>query len=276
MLGCQVMSRNPSGEAVETWPTTFFVDGARHELPDPLVVEEALEILLGGPEGDARQLAVTMRTPGHDAELVDTAAELAALEPAGATATPGAGTVRRFVARLHRASDAEGAPRPFLSTAACGLCGRGSLDAAFATGFPPLPAGPRVTADLLQSLPDRMRAAQRVFSETGGLHAAALFDAAGNLELLREDVGRHNAVDKVVGRLLLDGRLPASGYILAVSGRVGFEVAQKALRAGFPVLVAVGAPSALAVRLASRAGMTLAGFVRPGRCNLYSGVERLD
>jgi FdhD protein len=166
--------------------------------------------------------------------------------------------------------------RPFLSTAACGACGKGALDAVFATGFPPLPEGPRIASSLLQSLPDRMRAAQTVFAQTGGLHAAALFSPDGELLLLREDIGRHNAVDKLVGALLLAGRVPAGEAVLALSGRAGFELVQKALRAGIPALAAVGAPSSLALRLAARAGMTLAGFVRPGRCNLYSGAQRVS
>jgi FdhD protein len=266
-------------DATEPWPTTFVVDGARHELPDPLAVEQPLEVLVAGAEGPARQLAVVLRTPGDDAELVagllyaegivDDPADLAALEPVEASAMPAIGGGRRLLARLRAAALAgESAPRPFLSTSACGLCGSSSLDAAFATGFPALPAGPRLAAALLQELPDRMKAAQRLFAATGGLHAAALFDAGGELLLLREDVGRHNAVDKLVGALLLAGRLPAGEVVLAVSGRVGFEVAQKALRAGIPVLVAVGAPSSLA-------GMTLGGFARPDRLNVYCGAGRV-
>ena len=274
-------------EPVEHWPTTFVVDGARHDLPDPLAVEEPLEILLADASGgEPRQLAVTLRTPGHDEELVagllyaegivDTAADLVAIEPAGSAAVGGLTTGPRLVARLRRDDRGRGTPaRPFLSTAACGACGRTALDAAFTTGFPPLPPGPHLSTAQLQALPERMHAAQRLFAATGALHAAALFDAAGELLLVREDVGRHNALDKVVGSLLLAGRLPAGPCVLAVSGRVGFELAQKALRAGVPVLVAVGAPSTLAVRLASRSGMTLAGFVRPDRCNLYCGAERI-
>ena len=277
--------QRPPREAVESWPTTFVVDGARHELPDPLAVEEPLEVMVAeGSTGAPRSLAVTLRTPGHDRELVagllyaegivDGPDDVVALEPAG---TAGAGGIEglRFLARLRGDAGAGTAARPFLSTSACGFCGRGALDAAFATGFPALPSGPRVAAGLLQTLPDRMRAAQRVFAATGGLHAAALFDPGGELLVLREDVGRHNALDKLVGSLLLAGRVPVGEAILVVSGRVGFEVAQKSLRAGIPIMVAVGAPSSLAARLASRAGMTLAGFARPDRCNLYCGAERV-
>jgi FdhD protein len=275
----------PTSPAVERWPTTFIVDESRHQMPDPVVVEEPLEIWLAGPGGEnPSRLAVTLRSPGHDPELaagllyaegiVDTAADIAAVvAPTGAH--EGA-SVGRLEVRLAAASPLSGgAGRPFLSTSACGACGKEALDLAFATGFPPLPPGPRLTAALLQSLPERMREAQVVFARTGGLHAAGLFSPAGELLVLREDVGRHNAVDKVVGSLLLAGRLPAGETVLAVSGRAGFELVQKALRAGIPALAAVGAPSSLALRLAARAGMTLAGFVRPGRCNLYSGAERV-
>lgn len=286
MLGSGSMRHAPAEAATERWPTTFVVDGERHELPDPLVVEAPLEILVAGSSGEPRQLAVTLRTPGQDDELVAgllyaegivaTAADLTALEPAGAAGGGGAEGGMRFLARLHASAGiGTGEARPFLSTAACGICGRSALETAFTTGFPPLPAGPRVATALLQGLPGRMRAAQQLFAATGALHAAALFAPDGELLLLREDVGRHNAVDKLVGALLLAGRLPLGEAVLGVSGRVGFEVAQKALRAGFPILVAVGAPSSLAVRLASRAGMTVAGFVRPDRCNLYCGVERV-
>jgi FdhD protein len=276
----------PSHPAVERWPTTFLVDERRHELPDPVVVEEPLEIRLAGPAGERPSpLAVTLRTPGHDDELVagllyaegivETARDILELAPRdGAAAAHRAGVLEVRLAAPPAAA-AGSASRPFLSTSACGACGKGALDAVFATGFPPLPAGPRVPGSLLQSLPERMREAQTVFAQTGGLHAAGLFSPAGELLLLREDIGRHNAVDKLVGALLLAGRLPAGETVLAVSGRAGFELVQKALRAGIPVLAAVGAPSSLALRLAARAGMTLAGFVRPGRCNLYSGAERV-
>jgi FdhD protein len=267
----------------ERWPTTFLLDDERHEMPDPLAVEEPLEIRLAGASGDHAPLAVTLRTPGADRELVagllyaegivDRREEILSLEPLPGVAASGS----RLLARL-AAPPAAGAAtaRPFLSTSACGACGKGALEAVLAEGFPPLPPGPHVDVTRLQSLPDRMRAAQTLFAETGGLHAAALFSPRGELLLLREDIGRHNAVDKVVGALLLAGALPAGEAILVVSGRAGFEVVQKALRAGVPVLAAVGAPSSLAARLASRAGMTLAGFVRPGRCNVYTGTGRID
>jgi len=271
----------PAG--AQPWPTTFFVDGTRGELADPVAIEDPLEIQLAFGEATPTQLAVTLRTPGHDRELaagllyaegiVEDAADLAAVDEVAAGEAPGS----RVVARLHtrRGNAAAANPRPFLSTAACGLCGKASVDAVFASGFPTLPAGPRLTLPLLLDLPRRMAPAQELFAATGGIHAAALFAADGEMLLSREDVGRHNAVDKVVGALLLAGRLPAGETILAVSGRIGFEIVQKALRAGIPILAAVGAPSTLALRLAARAGMTVVGFVRDGRCNVYCGAERI-
>ena len=265
------------------WPTTVFVDGTRGDLADPVAIEEPLEIQLASAAGAPAPLAVTLRTPGHDRELaagllyaegiIGGSADLLALEEAVAGEAPGG----RVVARLATGDGARAAAaaRPFLSTAACGLCGKASVDAVFATGFPPLPAGPSLPLALLLDLPRRMAPAQQLFAATGGIHAAALFTAQGELLLSREDVGRHNAVDKLVGALLLAGRLPAGETVLAVSGRIGFEIVQKALRAGVPLLLAVGAPSSLALRLAARAGMTVAGFVRDGRCNVYCGAERV-
>ncbi len=169
--------------------------------------------------------------------------------------------------------------RNVLTSSSCGVCGRGSLELVRAA----LPAAPavaadelRVAAETLLSLPRRLAAAQATFAATGGLHAAALFDAAGGLDLVREDVGRHNAVDKVVGALLLAGRLPAPDRLLLVSGRASFELVQKAVLAGLPLLAAVGAPSSLAVELARDHGMTLIGFLRDGRFNIYSGAGRVS
>jgi FdhD protein len=272
----------PSGHPTLEWPTTLFVGGDRDELSDSVVVEDPLELQIASGDGAPAPLAVTLRTPGHDRELaagllyaeglVENATDLLAIEEVPSGDAPGS----RVIARIGRVP--EGAvphARPFLSTAACGLCGKASVDSVFATGFPPLPSGPHVALALLRDLPRRMAPSQRVFAATGGLHAAALFSADGELLLLREDVGRHNAVDKVVGALLLAGHLPAGETVLAVSGRIGFEIAQKALRAGVPVLAAVGAPSTLALRLASRAGMTVVGFLRADRCNVYCGLERV-
>ncbi|HEV8240831.1 MAG TPA: formate dehydrogenase accessory sulfurtransferase FdhD [Thermoanaerobaculia bacterium] len=271
----------PTG--AQPWPTTFFLDGTRGELADPVAIEDPLEIQLAFGDASPAQLAVTLRTPGHDRELaagllhaegiVESAADLVALDEAELGEVPGSRIVARLGSRRDGASTI--AARPFLSTAACGLCGKASVDAVFASGFPALPVGPRLTLPLLLELPGRMAPAQELFAQTGGIHAAALFAADGELVVSREDVGRHNAVDKVVGSLLLAGRIPAGETILAVSGRIGFEIVQKALRAGVPVLAAVGAPSTLALRLAARAGMTVVGFVRPGRCNVYCGIERI-
>ncbi|MFM8761743.1 MAG: formate dehydrogenase accessory sulfurtransferase FdhD, partial [Solirubrobacterales bacterium] len=162
----------------------------------------------------------------------------------------------------------------FYATSSCGVCGKGALEEVEVIA-PPVADGPEVSRELLASLPDRLREAQPAFARTGGLHATGLFDASGELLLAREDVGRHNAMDKVVGRCLADGALPLSGRILCVSGRLSFELVQKAAVAGCPVLVGVGAPSSLAIELAADRNITLCGFARQGHLNVYSGAGRV-
>ncbi len=238
----------------------------RGDWRDEVAVEEPLEIRHAG-----RTLSVTMRTPGHDDELaagflfsealVDQAPDV------GLTDELEANTVE-VRSPLARQPD----PRAFTTTSACGVCGAGAI-ADVRQSAAPAPPGPEVPAALLADLPERMR--QPTFARTGGLHAAALFDAEGGLLVVREDVGRHNAVDKVVGRRLLDGALPLHGLLLCVSGRLSFELVHKAVRAGAPVLVGVGAPSSLAVELADELGLTLGGFARRGRLNVYAHAERV-
>ena len=268
--------------ATEEWPTALVVDGRREELPDAVAIEEPLELrLVSG--GSSTPLAVTMRTPGHDRELaagflyaeglIESADDLLALRDAA-----GCGIENTVEIELRPGLDdaARAAARSFLATAACGICGKTAIESVFARGLPLVTPGlPRVARAVLESLPERMRAAQRGFARSGGLHAAALFDAAGALGIVREDVGRHNAVDKVIGERLLAGALPLRDAVLLLSGRAGFEIVQKAARAGVPVVASVGAPSSLALRTAERSGMTLAGFVRRGRFNLYTAPERV-
>jgi len=244
---------------------------------DLLAVEEPLEIRLGH-----RSLSVTMRTPGNDFELA-----------AGFLFSEGMIRDIAQIRSMHRLSDGspnvvvvelvDGEPqtpvparRNFLMTSACGLCGKASLRDLEANTCPILPHD-RLKLDpaVIHSLPDRLRRAQSVFDGTGGLHAAAIFNLQSELESLREDVGRHNAVDKLIGAALLDHRTPLSSFILLVSGRASFELVQKGLMAGIPVLAAVGAPSSLAVATAERSGMTLLGFLRNGRFNVYSGSGRI-
>ena len=247
-------------------------DGAHEQRrPDDLVVEEPLTIEL-----DAVTVTTTMRTPGHDFELA-----------AGFCFTEGllgdsSVTSIRYCAN-EPAADTEynlvtvqtdGAPPPTprlgLTTSACGLCGAESIDALLER-LSPLPAAdPPIAADILAAVPDRVRAFQDLFGATGGVHAAAAFGPGGEPTVVREDIGRHNAVDKVVGRMLLDSHLPATGQGLFVSGRASFEMVQKAWAAGFGVLVAVSAPSALAVETAAAGRLCLAGFVRDGQLNFYS------
>ena len=259
--------------------------GATSSRPDTLVAEEPLEIRLNG-----RPLAITMRTPGDDfalaAGFLVSEGVLARAEEvanivycAGATAD-GSNTYNVVDVQL-----APGVPVPDISlernvytTSSCGLCGKASLDAVRTTARWPIADTPpvRVEPELLASLPDRLRAAQRVFDRTGGLHAAALFTEDGELLDIREDVGRHNAVDKLVGRALQNGDLPLSRTILLVSGRASFELAQKAVMAGIPLLAAVSAPSSLAVDLAAETGLTLVGFLRGASMNVYTGEQRID
>jgi FdhD protein len=254
---------------------------------DYLATEEPLEIrLIGGGRGE--RLAVTMRTPGNDFELA-----------AGFLHGEGIVAAREQVRRISYCTDPElaaaqqynvvsvelagdampdlrGLERHFYTSSACGVCGKASLDAIELRGCPLPPAGPQVSAEVLYSLPDRLREAQGLFESTGGLHAAGLFTPEGRLECLREDVGRHNAVDKLVGWALLRGDLPLIDRILLVSGRASFEIMQKALAAGVPIVCAVSAPSSLAVDVAERFGMTLAGFLRGRRFNLYAGHDRIE
>lgn len=251
------------------------VDGeASTPLQDLLAVEEPLEIHVG-----EKAISLTMRTPGHDRELA-----------CGFLFTEGILQDFRQIRDIHTSKnriavslnpdvevDFERLERHFYTTSSCGVCGKASIEALRITGCPQLPRdSPRVSAAVIHGLPASLRSAQAVFERTGALHAAALFDARGKLILLREDVGRHNAVDKLVGAQMLDGRTPLSANLLLVSGRTSFELAQKALMAGIPILAAVGAPSSLAVETAQRFNMTLLGFVRDGRFNIYSGAQRIQ
>jgi FdhD protein len=238
-------------------------DGVR----DEVAVEEPLEIRVGG-----EPLAVTMRTPGHDEELAlgFLLGEGLIDGPRTAGPTPDlAGNVVEVAGPLVR----DPARRRFYTTSSCGVCGKGALEEV-AVASAPLAAGPCVARSLLAALPERLD--QPGFARTGGLHATGLFTPAGELLIAREDVGRHNAMDKVVGRALLDGLIPLHPRLLCVSGRLSFELVQKAAVAGAPVLVGVGAPTSLAVAVAADRGLTLAGFARGGRVNLYTGAERVD
>ncbi len=240
--------------------------GGREE-QDLVVVEEPLELRIGG-----EPVAVTMRTPGHDEELALGFAVGEGLDPieAALPADLAANTVELDV----RSFDPDRLRRHFYTSSSCGVCGKGALDAVAVTARP-VESSLRVDAGLVASLPDRLREAQPTFEETGGLHATGLFDAAGALLCVREDVGRHNALDKVVGWAFREGLLPLADKLLCVSGRLSFELVQKAALAGCPLLVGVGAPSSLAVELAGSQGVTLCGFARNGGVNVYTHPERL-
>jgi FdhD protein len=233
---------------------------------DLVAVEEPLEIRL-----DGEPIAVTMRTPGHDEELaagflhgeglIDGPLQIGLTEDLAANTVEVRGRLARTVSA-----------RRFYTTSSCGVCGKGALEEV-AVHCEPLPAGPQVARAMLAGLPERL--VQPGFTRTGGLHATGLFDATGALICAREDVGRHNAMDKVVGWGVFAGRLPLHGHILCVSGRLSFELVQKAAVAGAPILVGVGAPTSLAVELASDRGLTLCGFARRQKVNVYTGRERV-
>ena len=234
---------------------------------DVVAVEEPLEIRIAG-----RPVAVTMRTPGHDEELALGFALSEGLRPEAARLPDdlAANTVELDAPGF----DPDRLARSFYTSSSCGVCGKGALEAV-AVEAPRVESDLRVDAAIIVTLPDRLREAQPAFDATGGIHATGLFDAAGTLLCLREDVGRHNAMDKVVGWAFREGRLPLADAVLCVSGRLSFELVQKAAVAGCPLLVAVGAPSSLAVELASDRGVTLCGFVRGGRMNVYTEPWRV-
>jgi FdhD protein len=259
------------------------VSGAADYRADLLAVEEPLEIRV-----DGEPLMVTMRTPGDDIDLaagflfteglLTRLAEVREIRMcdenvAAVTVADDGGLLR---ARVNGVNGGQSAARNFLTTSACGVCGKDSIDAIRVRSAFDVAADPvRVSPAVLAALPDRLREAQRVFSRTGGLHAAGLFTPDGTLLVLREDVGRHNAVDKVAGWALRSGLVPLTGHVLLVSGRASFELAQKALMIGLPVLAAVSAPSSLAVSLAEEGGMTLIGFLRGATMNVYAGSQRV-
>jgi FdhD protein len=269
--------------SILTVPIQRIEDQSVSPVQDLLAIEEPLEIRIG-----SKTISLTMRTPGHDFELA-----------AGFLFTEGILQSFQQIQKIRR-SESNGNPRQagnsvtvelnpdvevdferlqrhFYTTSSCGVCGKASIEALETVGCPVLPRNsPLVDSALIHLLPEVLRREQAVFERTGGLHAAALFDAKGNLVLLREDVGRHNAVDKLIGAEMLQGHTPLYDKLLLVSGRASFELAQKALMAGIPILAAVGAPSSLAVETAQRFNMTLLGFVRDRRFNIYSGASRIQ
>ncbi|WP_419165946.1 formate dehydrogenase accessory sulfurtransferase FdhD [Candidatus Palauibacter sp.] len=253
---------------------------------DAVAVEEPLEIRIATAAGEEHQVAVTMRTPGDDFDLaagflfseglLAHRSDVADLRYCVEVETQEYNIVTVQLSETGRFDPAE-LTRNFYTTSSCGVCGKASLEAIEIRGCAPIPAeGPAVTGEIVRSLPEALRSRQAVFERTGGLHAAGLFDVSGELQLLREDVGRHNALDKVIGERFLNDGLPLGDIVLAVSGRASFEIMQKALAAGIPIIVAVGAPSSLAVDVAKEFGMTLIGFAKPTGFNIYTGRHRVQ
>jgi len=262
--------------------------GVRKHRSDQVVVEEPLEIRMEYFDGAAwatRSVSVTMRTPGHDVELAagflfneNIVTERSQIREISYCRSDGPQEYNVLSVRLRESVpfDPQVLTRNFYTTSSCGVCGKASIEAVEVRGCEPIPQGTlAVGAEIIDRLPDALREGQTTFERTGGLHAAGLFDSSGVLEVLREDVGRHNAVDKVIGHGFLEGRLPWTDRVLVVSGRTSFEIIQKALMARLPMIVAVGAPSSLAVELSRRFDLTLVGFARKGGFNLYSGESRV-
>ncbi|MDE2817147.1 MAG: formate dehydrogenase accessory sulfurtransferase FdhD [Chloroflexota bacterium] len=261
------------------WQVTKISSEGVVNSPDVLAREEPLEIRLNG-----QSIAVTMRTPGQDEELaagflwterlIEKPESLISIGHCpGKTEEERDNIVLAYVDGVSEALDV-GWQRNFTATSSCGICGKASI-AAVRQAAEPIQSDIRVAADVLHGLPKTLREAQETFDRTGALHAAGLFDREGELILLREDVGRHNAVDKVVGAALFRKMLPLENSLVLVSGRAGFEIVQKCLLAGVPIVAAVGAPSSLAVELAAESGMTLIGFLRDSSMNVYTGAERI-
>jgi FdhD protein len=276
---------SPPGDTV-TVSLRFVEAGTVVERTDEVATEEPLEVRVLAGEGPERRhsIAVTMRTPGHDRELAagflftegiltrpDQVRDIAHCAPG----RPNSGNIVNVALAPGTPFDASRLSRNVYTTSSCGICGKTSLDMVRAVLPGPVSGEFRLEERAVLELSRRLRRSQILFSRTGGLHAAALFDALGALLRVREDVGRHNAVDKIVGSLFLEGRLPAGRTLLWVSGRAGYELVQKALMAGIPVLAAVGAPTSLAVAAAREFGMTLIGFLREGRFNVYAGEHRV-
>jgi FdhD protein len=272
------LGMRPPDRSVEFTQVTEWEDGELRSVQDLLAAEEPLEIRVGNVP-----LTVTMRTPGHDLELaagflltegiIESAEQIAALRQVA-----GENGARSNVVEVELNDtdfDAKDLQRNFFAASSCGICGKASIDAIRVRDLHPLDRGLRIDPEVLVRLPEILSAEQAVFSRTGGLHAAALFDASGQLMAVREDIGRHNAVDKIAGWALREGHLPLARNILLVSGRGGFEIVQKALVAGIPILASVSAPSSLAVKLARELGLTLVGFLRGRRFVIYSGEFRL-
>jgi FdhD protein len=279
------MMADRPGSRVRT--RTRVVDGPSEQLrTDQVATEEPLEIRLAAGR-DRKTVAVTMRTPGSDFELAAgfLFSEAIISSPAHVRAIryctdPDVDAEQQYnIVTVDLAApalpDLRGLERHFYTSSACGVCGKAALDALEIRGCPVIGGGFQTASDMLYALPEKLRAAQGVFESTGGLHAAGLFDERGDLVSAREDVGRHNAVDKLVGWALLSGRLPLSRNIVVVSGRASYEIMQKCVVAGVPVVCAVSAPSSLAVSVAERFGVTLVGFLRGRRFNVYSGFDRV-
>ena len=267
----------PPARSLEFTQVTEWNDGAVHSLQDSLAAEEPLEIRV-----DGTPLTVTMRTPGNDLELavgflltegiIESRDQLAGIRAVSPDPTAKSNGVEVQLKNTQFAP--ENLQRNFFAASSCGICGKASIEAIRRRGLRAPDCDVRVSPEVLCRLPEMLRTDQTVFDRTGGLHAAALFDVQGNLIALREDIGRHNAVDKLAGWALLEDRLPLSNFIMLVSGRGGFEIVQKALAAGIPVVASVSAPSSLAVRLARELGLTLVGFLRGQRFVVYSGSSR--
>jgi len=270
--------------SAESFPVRKISAAGTTEASDMLAVEEPLEIrLISGPVDQRAEKAVsiTMRTPGNDEELA-----------AGFLFTEGIVTDARQLVALKKGFDPnvirveldpsvapslKSLERNFYTTSSCGVCGKASVDAVkVASKYTPMKNTFAVSAQVLHSLQEKLRASQKVFDATGGLHASALFDTEGNLKLVREDVGRHNALDKLIGACLAQHKIPLTNYVLLLSGRISFELVQKASMAGIPFVAAIGAPSSLAVEVAKECGMTLVGFLRENRFTVYAGPERVD